>query len=82
MNGMSFEGMFSERSETKYFNLALLLFGSSGIYPQSILKLASLGNIDLLKIQKTAFFMQPQLPASALLKCYDRAIVQRENINE
>ena len=42
---------------------------------------ASLGNIDLLKLPKTAFLCSRKMPASAVLKCYDWAIEQRENGN-
>lgn len=42
---------------------------------------ASLGNIDLLKLPKTAFLCSRKVPASAVLKCYDWAIEQRENGN-
>ncbi|HAB51355.1 MAG TPA: DNA-binding protein [Ignavibacteriales bacterium] len=37
-----------------------------------------IGNIELLKLQKTAFFCSRSIPASAVLKCYDWAIQQRE----
>jgi predicted Rossmann fold nucleotide-binding protein DprA/Smf involved in DNA uptake len=39
---------------------------------------ASPGNIDLLKQPKTAFLCSRKVPASAVLKCYDWAIAQRE----
>ena len=39
---------------------------------------ASLGNIGLLKLPKTAFLCSRKVPASAVLKCYDWAIAQRE----
>jgi len=39
---------------------------------------ASLGNIDLLKLPKIAFLCSRKVPASAVLKCYDWAIAQRE----
>jgi predicted Rossmann fold nucleotide-binding protein DprA/Smf involved in DNA uptake len=39
---------------------------------------ASLGNIELLKQPKTAFLCSRKVPASAVLKCYDWAIAQRE----
>ncbi|RTL47662.1 MAG: DNA-binding protein [Sphingobacteriales bacterium] len=39
---------------------------------------ASLGNIDLLKLPKTAFLCSRKVPASVVLKCYDWAIAQRE----
>jgi len=42
---------------------------------------ASLGNIDLLKLSKIAFMCSRKVPASAVLKCYDWAIVQREKGN-
>jgi len=37
-----------------------------------------LGNETLLKLKKTAFLCSRKVPASAVLKCYDWAIVQRE----
>jgi len=39
---------------------------------------ASLGNNELLKLPKTAFLCSRQVTASAVLKCYDWAIAQRE----
>jgi len=42
---------------------------------------ASLGNIDLLKLPKIAFLCSRKVPASAVLKCYDWAIAQRETGN-
>lgn len=42
---------------------------------------ASLGNIDLLKLPKTAFLCSRKVPASVVLKCYDWAIEQREKGN-
>jgi len=39
---------------------------------------ASLGNIYLLKLPKTAFLCSRKVPASAVLKCYDWAIAQRQ----
>lgn len=38
----------------------------------------SLGNTELLKLPKTAFLCSRTIPASAVLKCYDWAIEQRE----
>ena len=38
----------------------------------------SIGNIELLKNQKTAFLCSRKVSASAVLKCYDWAIEQRE----
>jgi len=38
----------------------------------------NIGNIELLKLQKTAFLCSRSIPASAVLKCYDWAIAQRE----
>ena len=38
----------------------------------------SLGNIELLKLPKTAFFCSRQVPASVVLKYYDQALEQRE----
>ncbi len=40
-----------------------------------------IGNIDLLKLQKTAFLCSREIPASIVLKCYDWAIAQREQGN-
>lgn len=37
-----------------------------------------LGNFELLKANKTAFLCSRKVPASAVLKCYDWAIEQRE----
>jgi predicted Rossmann fold nucleotide-binding protein DprA/Smf involved in DNA uptake len=37
-----------------------------------------LGNKELLKLRKTAFLCSRKIPASAVLKCYDWAIEQRE----
>jgi predicted Rossmann fold nucleotide-binding protein DprA/Smf involved in DNA uptake len=42
---------------------------------------ASIGNIDLLKLPKTAFLCSRKVPAGAVLKCYDWAISQRESGN-
>jgi hypothetical protein len=39
------------------------------------------GNTELLKLQKTAFLCSRKIPASAVLKCYDWAIEQREQGN-
>jgi len=36
------------------------------------------GNIELLKLPKTAFLCSRKVPASVVLKCYDWAIEQRE----
>ena len=38
----------------------------------------SIGNIELLKLPKTAFLCSRQVSASIVLKCYDWAIAQRE----
>ena len=38
----------------------------------------SIGNIELLKLPKTAFLCSRKAPASVVLKCYDWAIEQRE----
>jgi predicted Rossmann fold nucleotide-binding protein DprA/Smf involved in DNA uptake len=38
----------------------------------------SQGNTELLKLHKTAFLCSRKVSASALLKCYDWAIKQRE----
>ena len=38
-----------------------------------------IGNIELLKLYKTAFFCSRIIPASVVLKCYDWAIEQRES---
>jgi hypothetical protein len=40
---------------------------------------ASLGNINLLKLPKSAFLCSRKIPASVVLKCYDWAIEQRES---
>ncbi|MCX7985861.1 MAG: hypothetical protein N2662_02845, partial [Bacteroidales bacterium] len=37
-----------------------------------------LGNIELLKLSKIAFLCSRNIPAAAVLKCYDWAIAQRE----
>lgn len=39
---------------------------------------ASLGNMDFLKLHKTAFLCSRNVPASVVLKCFDWAIAQRE----
>lgn len=39
---------------------------------------ASMGNDELLNLPKTAFLCSRRVPASAVLKCYDWAIAQRE----
>lgn len=39
----------------------------------------TIGNIDLLKLSKTAFLCSRKVPASVILKCYDWAIEQRED---
>ena len=39
---------------------------------------AFIGNIDILKLHKTAFLCSRKVPASVVLKCYDWAIAQRE----
>ena len=41
----------------------------------------NIGNIELLKLQKTAFLCSRKVPASVVLKCYDWAIEQREKRN-
>ena len=38
----------------------------------------SVGKIELLKLPKTAFLYSRQVPAGAVLKCYDWAIAQLE----
>ena len=40
-----------------------------------------IGNIELLKLQKTAFLCSREIPASIVLKCYDWAIAQRKQGN-
>lgn len=40
-----------------------------------------LGNLELLKLHKTAFLCSREIPASIVLKCYDWAILQREQRN-
>lgn len=42
---------------------------------------ASIGNADLLHRHKTAFLCSRKISASAVLKCYDWAIAQREKGN-
>jgi predicted Rossmann fold nucleotide-binding protein DprA/Smf involved in DNA uptake len=42
---------------------------------------ASCGNTELLKLPKTAFLCSLNMPASAVLKCYDWAIEQRDKGN-
>ncbi len=42
---------------------------------------SSLGNKELLKLYKTAFLCSRNIPASAVLKCFDWAIEQREKGN-
>ena len=42
---------------------------------------ASCGNIEILKLPKTAFLCSRNIPASAILKCYDWAIEQRDKGN-
>ena len=37
-----------------------------------------IGNVELLKLAKTAFLCSRKVPASVVLKCYDWAIAQRE----
>ena len=39
----------------------------------------TIGNIDLLKLSKTAFLCSRKIPASVVLKCYDWAVEQRES---
>lgn len=39
---------------------------------------AQIGNEEILKLRKTAFLCSRKVPASAVLKCYDWAIAQRE----
>lgn len=39
--------------------------------------LSALGNMELLKLHKTAFLCSRKIPASVVLKCYDWAIEQR-----
>lgn len=40
-----------------------------------------IGNLELLKLHKTAFLCSREIPASIVLKCYDWAIEQREKEN-
>lgn len=42
---------------------------------------AMTGNQGILKLRKTAFLCSRRVPASAVLKCYDWAIAQRESGN-
>lgn len=37
-----------------------------------------IGNVEILKLRKTAFLCSRKVPASVVLKCYDWAIEQRE----
>ena len=37
-----------------------------------------IGNLELLKLHKTAFLCSRKIPASTVLKCYDWAIAQRK----
>jgi hypothetical protein len=39
---------------------------------------ASIGNLDLLKLPKTAFLCSRKIPAAVVLKCYDWAVQQRD----
>ncbi len=41
----------------------------------------TLGNIEILQFHKTAFFCSRKIASSAVLKCYDWAIEQREKGN-
>ncbi|MCF8226476.1 MAG: hypothetical protein K9J30_11420 [Bacteroidales bacterium] len=40
-----------------------------------------IGNLEILKLQKTAFLCSREIPANIVLKCYDWAIAQREQGN-
>lgn len=40
-----------------------------------------IGNIELLKLKKTAFLCSRKIPAGIVLKCYDWAIAQRDRGN-
>ena len=40
-----------------------------------------IGNLELIKLKKTAFLCSRKVPASVILKCYDWAIEQREKGN-
>ena len=40
-----------------------------------------IGNLELLKLNKTAFLCSRRVPASIILKCYDWAIFQRQQGN-
>jgi len=40
-----------------------------------------IGNLELLKLKKTAFLCSREIPASIVLKCYDWAIAQRNERN-
>lgn len=42
---------------------------------------AHIGNLSLLELNKTAFLCSRKVPASIILKCYDWAILQREEGN-
>ena len=45
------------------------------------MNVSSLGNTELLKLHKTAFLCSRDIPASAVLKCFDWAIEQRDKGN-
>lgn len=62
------------KNETHYSNWWLRRAENAGIKE-------CLGNTDLLKLPKTAFLCSRLIPASAVLKCYDWAIEQREKGN-
>jgi hypothetical protein len=51
---------------SKFFNVPLNMIQSS------------LGNLELLKLPKTAFLCSRKIPAAAVLPSYDWAITQRE----
>jgi predicted Rossmann fold nucleotide-binding protein DprA/Smf involved in DNA uptake len=48
------------------------------MFPPPIRDFQHLGNLDLLKLPKTAFLCSRKVPAAAVLKCYDWAVEQRE----
>lgn len=49
--------------------------------PKSFLINNTLGSRDIISLHKTAFLCSQKIPASAVLKCYDWAIQQREKGN-
>lgn len=64
----------------KYGQLAIVV-GTVGLEAKLIETLDFIGNNNLLNEMKTAFLCSRQMPASAVLKCYDWVIEQREKGN-